>query len=86
MGQGLLVFYNPTGHDLIVDLTGPTGASALVPPDSEEEFSLELGHYQLMVHTPTGNWLPSRTITFDLFEDQIVEKDYYSDFDSLELQ
>lgn len=80
-GQGLLIFHNPTGHDLVVDLTGPSSMSELIPPYDEATFALAEGHYQAMIHTPTGNWLASRTLNFELPEGQIVEKDYYSDYD-----
>ncbi len=79
-GKSLLVFYNPTGHDLIVDLTGPTNASALVPPNRRQEFILVPGRYQCIVHTPTGQFLDTRTLNFDVSEDQRVEKDYYTDY------
>lgn len=72
------VFQNPTGHDLIVDVTGPTPASALVPPHQQHEFVLEPGLYQYIVHTPTGQWLESIVGRFDLAPGQTVERDYYS--------
>ncbi|HXW01507.1 MAG TPA: protein kinase, partial [Anaerolineae bacterium] len=81
-GQSLLIFYNPTGHDLVVDLTGPTGTSKLVPPNSREEFLLTPGRYQCMVHTPTGQFLASRVLEFEVFEGQALEKDYYTDYDT----
>jgi hypothetical protein len=80
-GQSLLIFYNPTGHDLVVDLTGPTGASKLIPPNSRAEFLLTPGRYQCMLHTPTGQFLASRVLEFDVFEGQALEKDYYTDYD-----
>jgi hypothetical protein len=80
-GQGIFKFHNPTGHDLVVDLTGSTSASALVPPYTQHEFLLGIGPYQYMVHTPTGAWLASTKGVFDLSEGQVVEKDYYSDYD-----
>jgi serine/threonine protein kinase len=81
-GKGVLVFYNPTGHDLIVDLTGPTNASALVPPARRQEFILAPGRYQCIIHTPTGQFLESRTLEFDVPVGQWVEKDYYTDFET----
>jgi hypothetical protein len=81
-GQSLLIFYNPTGHDLVVDLTGPTGASKLVPPNGRQEFLLAPGRYQCMVHTPTGQFLASRVLEFEVFEGQALEKDYYTDYDT----
>lgn len=80
-GTGLLVFHNPTGYDLIIDLTGPTSASQLVPPYKQYEFALAPGRYQCMVHTPTGQWLDSRVLNFDIFEGQTAQKDYYTDYD-----
>jgi hypothetical protein len=60
-GQGLLIFYNPTGHDLVVDLTGPTGASKLVPPNNRAEFLLTPGRYHIIAIAPnshpTKRWL-----------------------------
>jgi serine/threonine protein kinase len=79
-GKGLLTFYNPTGHDLIVDLTGPTSSSALVPPNRRLDFVLIPGRYQCIIHTPTGQFLASRTLEFDVPADQAVEKDYYTDY------
>ncbi len=81
-GQAMLVFTNPTGHDLIVDLTGPTNASQLVPPDQQHEFILAPGHYQMNLHTPTGQHLASRTLEFDLLAGQATPKDYYTDYDA----
>jgi serine/threonine protein kinase len=80
-GKGLLIFNNPTGHDLVVDLTGPTGESKLIPPNSLQEFVLTPGRYQCVIHTPTGQWLASRVLEFDIFEGQAIEKDYYTDYD-----
>lgn len=81
-GQAVLVFTNPTGHDLIVDLTGPTSTSNLVPPGQQHEFILTPGHYQMNLHTPTGQHLASRILTFDLLAGQAVPKDYYTDYDA----
>ncbi len=80
-GQGLFIFYNPTGYDLVVDLTGPAPASVLVPPDHRHEFLLAPGSYQHIVHTPTGHWLATKVGTFNLAEGQVLERDYYSDYD-----
>jgi hypothetical protein len=80
-GTGLLVFHNPTGYDLIVDLTGPISASQLIPPYKQHEFVLAPGRYQIMVHTPTGQGLTSRVLNFDMPAGQLVEKDYYTDYD-----
>ncbi len=81
-GKGMLVFHNPTGHDLIVDLTGLTSASALVPPDRRQEFILAPGRYLCIIHTPTGQFLESRTLEFDIPVGQRVEKDYYTDYET----
>lgn len=80
-GKGLLIFFNPTGHDLIIDLTGPTNLSELIPPNSQKEVMLTPGQYQCIIHTPTGQWLASRTLYFDVREGQTVERDYYTDYD-----
>jgi hypothetical protein len=80
-GKGLLVFHNPTGYDLVVDLTGPVGASQLIPPHTRHEFALSPGRYQCMIHTPTGQGLAARVLNFDVPEGQVVEKDYYTDYD-----
>lgn len=79
-GKGLLVFHNPTGYDLVVDLTGPTSTSQLIPPNTRHEFALTPGRYQCMIHTLTGQWLASRVLNFDIPVGQIVEKDYYTDY------
>jgi serine/threonine protein kinase len=81
-GKGLLVFSNPTGYDLVVDLTGPSSDSQLIPPYARHEFTLTPGGYQCIVHTPTGQWLDTRVLTFEVPADQTVEKDYYSDYDA----
>ena len=78
-GQALLAFHNPTGHDLIVDLTGPTSASTLIPPGQRYEFLLQPGAYQYIVHTPTGRWLDTVVGYFDLASGQMLERDYYSE-------
>jgi hypothetical protein len=83
-GKGLLVFHNPTGYDLVVDLTGPASASHLIPPNTRHEFALSPGRYQCMIHTPTGQWLAARVLNFDVPEGQVVEKDYYTDFDRVQ--
>ncbi len=79
-GKGLLVFFNPTGYDLVVDLTGPTNTSQLIPPNTRQEFLLTPGGYQCMIHTPTGQWLASRVLNFEVPGGQVVEKDYYTDY------
>jgi hypothetical protein len=79
-GMGLLVFHNPTGYDLVVDLTGPSSTSQLIPPYKQYEFALAPGRYQCMVHTPTGQGLDSRVLIFDVPEGQVLEKDYYTDY------
>lgn len=83
-GKGLLVFHNPTGYDLVVDLTGPASASQLIPPNTRHEFALTPGRYQCMIHTLTGEGLASRVLNFDVPTGQIVEKDYYTDFDQIQ--
>ncbi len=81
VGKGLLVFSNPTGYDLVIDLTGPTPESEVIPPWGRQQFVLSPGRYQLMIHTPTGQGLASRTLEFYLPEGQVTEKDYYTDYD-----
>lgn len=81
IGQGMFVFSNPTGHDLVVDLTGPTTTSILISPNQHQEVSLEPGPYQYIIHTVTGQWLPTQIGTFALSGGQVVEKDYYSQHD-----
>jgi serine/threonine protein kinase len=83
-GKGLLLFHNPTGYDLVVDLTGPASASQLIPPNTRHEFALSPGRYQCMIHTPTGQGLAARVLNFDVPEGQVVEKDYYTDFDRVQ--
>ena len=77
--QGQFVFYNPTGYDLIVDLTGPTPASLLVPPGGQEEILLQPGRYQVILHTPTGTGLSSKVGTFTVNGGQVMTQDYYSE-------
>jgi hypothetical protein len=81
-GKGLLVFYNPTGYDLVVDLTGPGSDSKLIPPYTRQEFTLTPGSYQCIVHTTTGQWLETRVLNFEVPAGQAVEKDYYTDYDT----
>ncbi len=76
----MFVFYNPTGFDMIIDLTGPTNLSELIPPDQRHKFLLQPGSYQYIAHTLTGN-LQTVVGNLDLLEGQRVEKDYYSDYD-----
>ena len=80
-GQGMFSFYNPTGYDLIVDLTGPTPHSTLVPPNEKQDILLLPGSYQYIVHTLTGEYLDTVVARFNLAEGQLIEKDYYSDFE-----
>lgn len=84
VGKGLLVFANPTGHDLVIDLTGPTTASEVVPPNSQKNLILDPGTYQCIVHTVTGEWLATRVLRFDIPDGQKVEKDYYSDYEAIQ--
>jgi hypothetical protein len=65
----------------VVDLTGPTTTSIFIAPNKREEVSLEPGSYQYIIHTITGQWLPTQIGTFALTEGQVVEKDYYSQHD-----
>ncbi|MBI1877476.1 MAG: protein kinase [Chloroflexi bacterium] len=81
-GRGLLIFYNPTGYDLVVDLTGPSSNSKLIPPYTRQEFTLTPGGYQCMIHTPTGQWLAARVLNFEVAAGQVIEKDYYTDYDT----
>lgn len=80
--QPRFIFGNPTGFDLIVDLTGPVNDSVLVPPYSQHEFVVEPGPYQYIVHTVTGKNLASKVKTFDLAPGQVVELDYHSPHDA----
>lgn len=80
-GVGMFKFYNPTGNELVVDIIGPTGASAVVDPDVVEEFLLNPGFYVYKTHTPGGRQLEPTEGKFDLGEGQVVERDYYSDYD-----
>lgn len=80
-GQGILSFYNPTGFDLIIDVSGPTFASIVVPPNSREELYLDSGSYLYMAHTPGGGDLDATKGVFELGEGQVIERDYYSDYE-----
>lgn len=79
-GQGLLKFTNPTGSDLVVDITGAMITSAVVPRGSQHEFFLPAGSYIYMTHTPGGKGLEPTQGAFDLAEGQTIDKDYYSDW------
>jgi len=79
--QTRFIFKNPTGYDLIIDLTGPLPWSELIPPGQQQQFLLPAGSYQYIVHTPTGEGLKTVVGNFDLFPSQTIEKDYYSDYD-----
>ncbi|MCB0209816.1 MAG: serine/threonine protein kinase [Anaerolineae bacterium] len=81
VGQGIFHFYNPTGFDLVVDVSGPTDASLVVPPNNRKEFLLNAGSYLYMTHTPGGQALASTKGVFELGEGQMVERDYYSDYE-----
>ena len=65
----------------MVDVSGPTDASLVVPPNSRKEFLLNAGSYLYMTHTPGGQALASTKGVFELGEGQMIEKDYYSDYE-----
>lgn len=75
------VFTNPTGYDLIIDLTGPTVLSELIVPHGQQEFELQPGTYQYIVHTTTGKELPTVVGTFELPAGESLTRDYYSQHD-----
>jgi serine/threonine-protein kinase len=81
VNQGTFSFHNPTGYDLVIDLTGPIYLSEVVLPYSQHDFSLEAGAYQYIVHTTTGKELPTKVGNFDLLDNQVIERDYYSPHD-----
>jgi len=68
-GKGMLIFYNNTGSDFVVDVIGPTNTSEVVPPNSSQEFVLDPGHYTLNGHSPGGQWTIN-AYEFDLAADQ----------------
>ncbi len=86
VGQGRFVFHNPTGHDLVVDLTGSSIATEVVPPYQDHEFFLKPGPYQYIIHTPTGKHLAAKVGTFDLAVGQTIETDYHSRHDATIVQ
>jgi hypothetical protein len=54
----------------------------VIPPFNQKEFILTPGRYQMVLHTPTGKFLASRTLEFDLSAGQVINKDYYTDYDA----
>ncbi len=79
--QAKFIFFNPTGYDLVIDLTGPSPTSRLIPPAQGYEFFLNPGDYQYIAHTLTGQSLQTVVGVFNLSPAQVVERDYYSDYD-----
>lgn len=79
-GQGLFKFTNPTGSDLVVDVTGTHITSAVVPRGGQHDFYLPAGSYIYLTHTPGGKGLEPTKGVFDLAEGQTIDKDYYSDW------
>jgi LysM repeat protein len=55
-GMGLVIFENLSSFDLIVDLSGPTPDSLIVPPGAKQQFILEPGDYGYNGHQPGGEF------------------------------
>ena len=54
--KGKVVFENFSFVDLVIDLSGPTPDSLVVPPDGKQEFILEPGEYSYHSHQPGGDF------------------------------
>jgi uncharacterized surface protein with fasciclin (FAS1) repeats len=54
--KGKVVFENFSFVDLVIDLSGPTPDSLVVPPDGKQEFILEPGEYTYHSHQPGGDF------------------------------
>jgi hypothetical protein len=72
-GKGMLIYYNYTNQDFVIDIIGPTADSAVIPPNSQKEFVLDPGNYQYNGHSPGGQYVINTT-DFVITEGQITEK------------
>jgi len=72
-GKGMLIYYNYTSQDFVIDIIGPTADSAVIPPNSQHEFILDPGNYQYNGHSPGGDFVINTT-DFAIVEGQITEK------------
>jgi uncharacterized surface protein with fasciclin (FAS1) repeats len=77
-GQSVVLFENQSPVDLVVDLSGPTPDSLVVPPATEQEFVIEPGQYNYNAHQPGGDYslAPGE---FSLEEGQIISLTCYGD-------
>ena len=55
-GMGLVLFENLSSFDLVIDFSGPTPDSLVVPPGATQEFFLEPGEYGYNGHQPGGGF------------------------------
>jgi LysM repeat protein len=55
-GMGLVVFENLSSFDLVIDFSGPTPDSLVVPPGAKQSFILEPGEYGYNGHQPGGEF------------------------------
>lgn len=55
-GLGRVIFENLSSFDLVIDLSGPTPDSLVVPPGAKQEFILEPGQYGYNGHQPGGEF------------------------------
>lgn len=55
-GKNLVIFENLSSVDLVVDFSGPTPDSLVVPPGAKQDFVLESGQYQYNGHQPGGGF------------------------------
>lgn len=69
-GKGLFIFINNTGTDFVVDVIGPTNDSKVVPPNSQQQFVLDPGHYVINGHSPGGQYFIN-AYEFDMAAGQV---------------
>jgi uncharacterized surface protein with fasciclin (FAS1) repeats len=55
-GMSRLVFENLSSVDLVLDLSGPTRDSLVIPPGAKQEFIIEPGQYNYNAHQPGGDY------------------------------
>lgn len=74
--KSLLIFENLSSFDVVIDLSGPTPDSLVVPPETKQEFILEPGQYQYDGHQPGGGFdiAPGQ---FELTIDQPIQLTCY---------
>jgi uncharacterized surface protein with fasciclin (FAS1) repeats len=76
--KSLVIVENLSSVDLIVDLSGPTRDSQVVPPAAKQEFIVEPGQYQYDGHQPGGGFAVAPG-QFELTSEQTVQLICYDD-------